>query len=282
VTVNATSAGRGATTPPGQRDHCRATGLHGHSLNICIVRATIAEAVGTFFLILAISATATAAALGRAIVAGPYDSLTMPLVAGMVLAAIVASLGPVSGAHLNPAVTVALAMNRHFPWRYVPAYAAAQLAGAIAAALAAWGAYGPRARSVALLGATLPARGVGAGQTLGIEIVATCLLVTVIVGVATNPRAPAGIAPVAIGFALAAIVFEAGPLTGASVNPVRSLGPMIVTGRFTDWWCYILGPLAGGAIAVTLYERVFRPTTPPVPQARAEAEQTSPGREPAP
>ena len=240
-----------------------ARGLHGHALDGNMVRATVVEAVGTFFLVAVIICTAIAATLARPITAAPYSSIALPIAAGMVLATLVASLGPVSGAHFNPAITIALAVNRLFPWRYVPCYVAAQMTGAIVAALAAWGCYGQRARSVAGLSGTYPAPGIGAWQVFGIETVATMLLVLVITAVAADPKAPVGVAAIAIGFSLAAVVFACGPLTGASVNPARSLGPMIIAGRLPDWWCYILGPLAGACAAVALYERVFRQVTPP-------------------
>ena len=276
--MSAVPAARTLLSPPGQRRRPAhglrgPHGLHGHPLDGNVARAAVAEAAGTFFLVLAIIGTAIAATLGKPVAAAPYGSLGPPLTAGLVLTALVAALGPVSGAHLNPAVTIALALNRHFPWRHVPAYAAAQLAGALAAGLAAWASYGERARSLAGLGGTYPARGVGAWQVFGTETVATMLLVLVIVAVATNPEAPAGVAAVAIGFTLAAVVLACGPLTGAGANPARSLGPMIVAGRLPDWWCYVLGPLAGACAAVALYERVLRPVTPPVPDPGRAAQE---------
>jgi MIP family channel proteins len=260
--VNAAPAGQAMLLPPARRRR-PAHGLHGHPLDGNMVRASAAEAVGTFFLIVVIISAAIAATLAQPIAAAPYGSMALPLAAGMVLAALVACLGPISGAHFNPAVTIGLAVNRLFPWRYVPAYVAAQMAGAITAGLAAWGSYGERARSMAGLGGTYPARGIGAWQVFGIETVITMLLVLVITAVAADPKAPVGVAAAAIGFALAAVVFACGPLTGASVNPARSLGPMIIAGRFPDWLCYVLGPLVGACAAVALYERVFRPANPP-------------------
>jgi MIP family channel proteins len=165
----------------------------------------------------------------------------------------VASFGHLSGAHLNPAVTVGLVLNRRFPTKRVPGYLAAQLAGAIAAALAAWVLFGDRARSIASLGATLPASGVGIGRVFAAEGIVTFVLVLVVLAVATDRRVPQGVAAVAIGFALAAAIFISGPISGAAVNPARALGPMIVAGKFTDWWVYLIAPLAGGAIAATVF-----------------------------
>jgi MIP family channel proteins len=239
-------------------------GLHGHALGANLVRVSAAEAVGTFLLVLTIVSTVIAAGLGRSVVGSPYGSLAVPLAGGIALAAIVAGFGPISGAHLNPAVTIGLATNKRFPWKHVLAYVASQLAGAFCAALAAWAIFGSQARSSTYLGATYPAKGVDAGRVLGTEAVVTFFLVLVVVSVATNPRVPATVAAVAIGLALAGAILIAGPVTGGAVNPARALGPMIAAGRFTDWWSYVLGSLVGGAVAVTFYDKVLRPVVPPI------------------
>jgi len=237
--------------------------LHGHPLGANAAEVSLAEAIGTFFLVLTIICTAIAATLDKPVAGAAFSSLAVPIAGGLVLAAAVSGLGPISGAHLNPAVTIALAVNRRFPWRYVPAYTAAQFTGAISAALVAWALYGNKARTVASLGATYPASGVGAWRALGAEAVVTFLLVVVVVAVATSVKVPAGLAALAIGFALAAAILISGPLTGAGVNPARAIGPMIVAGKFTDWWSYLVGPLVGGAVAVLLYERLLSRGMPP-------------------
>ena len=112
-------------------------------------------------------------------------------------------VGHISGTHLNPAVTLGLAINKHFPWAYAPGYLIAQFTGAIAAAAATWGLYGDQAKSIARLGATVPAAGVSAGRVLAAEAVVTFVLVLVVVAVATDSRVPRGIAAMAIGAALA-------------------------------------------------------------------------------
>ena len=124
-------------------------------------------------------------------------------------------------------------------------YLIAQLAGAIVAALAAWALFGASARSVAHLGATAPAAGVGAWRAFGAEAFVTFVLVLVVVSVATDNRVPPGVAAVAIGAALGAAILVAGPISGGAVNPARSIGPMIVAGTFTDWWVYLTGPVVG-------------------------------------
>jgi aquaporin Z/aquaporin NIP len=239
------------------------TGLHGHPLAANMARVTVAEAVGTFMLVTAIISVAITATLGRPFAGAPYGSIAIPLAGGVMLAVVAASMGHVSGAHLNPAVTLGLAVNRRFPWKYVPAYLIAQFAGAFAAAAMAWGFYGNTARNKAFLGATLPGTGVGTWRTFGVEAVGTFILVLVIVSVATDARVARGLAAVAIGAALAAAMLIGGPLTGAGYNPARTIGPMVLSLKFSDWWVYVAAPIAGGVFAVTLYDRILRPGNAP-------------------
>jgi len=113
--------------------------LHGHQLEGNVARAVTAEAAGTFVLVLAITSAAVAAALSRPVAGAPYGSLAVPVAGGLALAIAVAGLGHISGAHLNPAVTLGLAASRRFPWAYTPGYVLAQFAGATAAAAVTWG-----------------------------------------------------------------------------------------------------------------------------------------------
>ncbi|MCW2760901.1 MAG: Aquaporin [Marmoricola sp.] len=253
---------RRRTAPPaatGSRQQAAdARGLHGHSFTDNMWAVAVAEMVGTFMLVLTIAATAIGATLADPVAGAPYGSLAVPLAGGIVLAIVVASLGHVSGAHLNPAVTLGLAVNRKFPWRFVPAYVVAQFVGAVGAALVVWGFYGDQARTVAHLAATYPAAGVSAGTAFAVEAVVTFMLVLVVISVATDSRAQSGAAAMAIGAALAAAILISGPLTGAGVNPARSIGPMIVAGKFTDWWVYLLAPILGGIVAATVYDRFLR------------------------
>ncbi len=237
--------------------------LHGHPLEGNLARAVTAEAAGTFVLVLAITSTAVAAVLSRPVAGAPYGSLAVPVAGGLALAIAVASLGHISGAHLNPAVTLGLAISRRFPWAYAPGYVLAQFAGAIAAAAVTWGLYGDQARSIARLGAPAPAAGVSAGRVLAAEAVVTFVLVLVVVAVATDSRVPRGIAAMAIGAALAVAIAIAGPVSGAGVNPARAIGPMILAGQFPDWWAYLAAPVASGAIAVALYDRFLRAGSTP-------------------
>jgi MIP family channel proteins len=224
-----------------------------------------AELVGTFVLVFAITGTATAAGLGHPIAGSAPGSLSVALVNGLALAAVVAALGHVSGAHFNPAVTIGLASIGKFPWRHVPGYAVVQVVGGVVAGLATWAVEGGPARTVTHLGANAPAAGVGDGRVLVTEILITFVLVFVVTAVATDPRVPSAVAPLAIGFALAAAVFIGGPIDGAAVNPARALGPMIAAGEFNAWWAFIVGPIVGGVLAALAYDKfVRRGATPTV------------------
>ena len=131
-------------------------------------------------------------------------------------------------------------------------------------ALATWVTFGGAgARSEAKLAATYPAQGVGDLQAFVVEILITFILVFVVMAVATDQRAPAAIAPIAVGFTLAVGVFIAGPVTGGSVNPARALGPMVVAGDRTSFWLFIPGPIIGGVLAALLYDRFMAQTDAP-------------------
>jgi MIP family channel proteins len=236
-------------------------GLYGSQIDAShLVGAAIAELVGTFILVFGGTAVAVGAILARPTAGPAYDSLAVALAFGLALAVVVAAIGHVSGAHVNPAVTLGMAAAGKFPWNYTPTYIGAQLVGAVLAALATWLTFGGPARSEASLAATYPAQGVGDLQAFVVEILITFILVFVVMAVATDQRAPAAIAPIAVGFALAVGVFIAGPVTGGAVNPVRALGPMLVTGDLTSAWLYILGPIIGGVLAALLYQRFLAQT----------------------
>ena len=254
--MKATSISAGSARRTATRD--AVVFLHGHQLERNLARAAAAEAAGTFVLVLAITSAAVAATLARPVAGAPYGSLAVPVAGGLGLAIAVASTGHISGAHLNPAVTLGLTVNRQFPWAYAPGYVLAQFAGATAAAAVTWGLYGDQARSIAHLGATAPAAGVSAGRVLAAEAVVTFVLVLVVVAVATDTRVPRGIAAIAIGAALAVAIVISGPVSGAGANPARAIGPMILAGQFFDWWAYLTAPLAGGVAAVALYDRFLR------------------------
>lgn len=254
------------STSPAPSATSSGRGLYGSDIGANMARAGAAELIGTFLLVFTGTAVAVSGALGRAIAGQPADSLAVALAFGLVLVTLASALGHISGAHLNPAVTLALAVTGKFPWRYTPAYIAAQLVGAVLASLAVWGVFGNAARDQASLGATVPATTAGSGQVLLVEVLITFLLVLVIVSVATDDRvAPAAVGP-AIGFALAAAVLIGGPVSGGAVNPARALGPELVSGTFTTWWAYIVGPVVGAVLAAVVYDRFLSRASAPDPE----------------
>ncbi len=229
-----------------------------------MLRVGIAEFLGTFFLVLTGTAVATAAILGKSIAGGASDSLAVGLAFGLALVALIGTFGHISGAHFNPAVTLSLAATNKFPWKYVPVYLATQLAGAITASAVVWYIFGEGARSVASLAATFPASNVSFTQAFVIEAIITFLLMLVIISVATDKRVSASVVGPAIGSALAIAVLIGGPISGGAVNPARALGPMIMSGNFTGWWVYILGPIIGALCAAFIYDRFIAEAKQPV------------------
>lgn len=227
--------------------------------------ACVAEAIGTFLLVLVGTAVATAAILGKGTAGPAYNSLAVGLSFGLVLVPIVGSLGQISGAHVNPAVTIGLAVAGKFPWRNVVPYAIAQLAGAIVAALVVWAAYGHGAYFDSHLGAPAPVNGASGLQVLLVEALIAFLLVFTVISTTTDARVPPGTAAIAIGFALAAGVLLGGPVSGGAGNPARALGPMIVAGTFPVWLYYVLGPIIGGVLAALVFRSVAKANTPKVP-----------------
>jgi aquaporin NIP len=182
---------------------------------------------------------------------GGLGAVGVSLTFGLIIMAMVYATGHLSGAHINPAVTIAFTLGRHFPAPDALAYIAAQLLGATAGALvllAAW------PDQPAQLGATVPSVGVGAA--LLYEVLLTAILMFVITGVATDTRAVGAAAAIAIGGAVALDALFGGPVTGASMNPARSFGPALASGSWGDFWIYVAGPVAGAALGVFGYELV--------------------------
>jgi aquaporin Z len=160
--------------------------------------------------------------------------------------AIILFMGAVSGAHLNPAVSLAFALRGDFPWKRVPGYIVIQLIGATLACLFLRLVFG----NVEHLGATLPGPGYKPWQALLMEIVLTALLVSVILGTASAAQNVGAIAALGVGGYIALAGLWAAPVSGVSMNPARSFGPALVSGDWTSYWVYIVGPLAGALIAV--------------------------------
>jgi MIP family channel proteins len=260
-----TTEGQGASqAPPASSDDDGGPrGLYGSRTGVNMAAAAAAETIGTAILIFGGTGVAVAASLGRPVAGPVYDSLATPLAFAIALLVVVAAIGHVSGGHVNPAVTLALAATGKFPWRYVPAYLVAQLIGAVLGALGTWAAFGSPGRDVAHLAATSPSAGVGSLQALAVEAIVTFILVFTVIAVATDDRVAEAVAPIAVGAALAVGVFVAGPVTGGAVNPARALGPMIVAGQFGSWWVYLVGPIVGGLLAAVIYDRFVRKADAP-------------------
>ncbi|MBJ7343561.1 MAG: aquaporin [Solirubrobacteraceae bacterium] len=205
-------------------------------------RRLFAEFFGTFMLVLV-------AAGGGMLHAEASDqvSLAAAVVApGLMVMAIILFMGSVSGAHLNPAVSIAFALRRDFAWRRVPGYIAVQLIGATLACLFLRAVLG----DVGGLGATEPGAGYEAWQAMLIEMVLTLGLVSTILGTSSGAQNVGSIGALAVGGYIALAGLWAAPISGASMNPARSFGPDLVGGNFTDYWAYLVGPLAGALLAV--------------------------------
>jgi aquaporin Z len=203
-------------------------------------RRLFSEVLGTFMLVLV--------AAGGGILHGEGQiGLPAAVVApGLMVMAIILFMGAVSGAHLNPAVSLAFALRRDFPWKRLPGYVLAQLIGATLACLFLDAVFG----NVQHLGATLPGPGYADWQALLMEIVLTAVLVSVILGTASTAQNVGRVAALAVGGYIALAGLWAAPVSGTSMNPVRSFGPALVSGDFSSYWVYVLGPIAGACIAV--------------------------------
>jgi MIP family channel proteins len=211
------------------------------------VRAAIAEFIGTFVLVFA--------GCG-AIAVGTLSPAGVAVVFGLAVAVMIYAVGHLSGAHLNPAVSIGFAIGGHFAWARTVGYVLAQLAGAVVAAASLRAALGP----TALLGVTQPAG--SQMQALAFEFVLTFVLMFVITAVATDARAVGEAAALAIGAAVALGALVGGPVSGASMNPARSFGPALVAGDFGSFWVYVVGPIAGSIAAATVYRYLRGPDKP--------------------
>lgn len=210
-------------------------------------REAYAEGIGTFILVFA----GTGAVMVNKISGGAITHLGISFVFGAVVAALIYGIGHLSGAHFNPAVTLAFWASGFFPKRRVLPYILAQSVGAIAASTLLLIALGP----VAKLGATLPLNDNWL-QSLVLETVLTFILMFVILGSGLDRRAPIGFAGLAIGLTVGLEAAFMGPITGASMNPVRSLGPAFVGGIWQHHWVYWVAPILGAQLAVIVYRQL--------------------------
>jgi MIP family channel proteins len=179
---------------------------------------------------------------------GAFGQLGVAVAFGLAITTMIYALGHVSGAHFNPAVSFGFALTRHFPWRSMAAYWAAQASGAILAAVLLRASLG----DVADVGATLPSG--SDGQSFLWEVVLTFFLMLVVMAVATDTRAVGEAAALAVGGTVALCALVGGSVSGASLNPARSLGPALVSGELGSLWIYLLAPLVGAALGALAYQ----------------------------
>src|SRR3984957_12561387 len=206
-------------------------------------RRLFSEVLGTFFLVFV--------AVGGGMVNARFGGHAVPAAArvtapALMVAAIILFMGTVSGAHLNPVVSAAFALRGDFQWKRVPAYIIAQFAGAVLATLLLWALIGRQGSA----GLTLPGGGVSTVTAMLWEAVLTAGLVSVILGTASGAQAVGSLAAIAVASYITLAGLWGGPVSGASMNPVRSLGPALVLGDWTAWWAYLAGPAIGALIAV--------------------------------
>jgi aquaporin NIP len=240
------------------------------SERVGLPRRAVAEALGAFALVFA----GCGAIVTNAHSHGALGAVGVSLTFGLVILAGIAALGHVSGAHFNPAVTLSFFLTRHLPGRDALAYVGGQLAGATLAALLLWAIWPAQP---AHLGATMPS--IPAGRALIVEMAMSGLLMLVILSVATDTRAVGAPAALAIGATIALDALFGGPLTGASMNPARSLAPALVSWQWRDFWVYLAGPLAGAPLGAFAYQfvRGGHPALPGASEAGPESrEQPAP------
>ena len=218
----------------------------------------LAEGIGTFGLVFAGCGAIVINALSK----GQVTHVGVGLVFGLIITVMIYALGHISGAHFNPAVTLGFVVARHFPVKRLFGYWLAQCSGAILAAGCLRLLFG----TVANLGTTLPMGSGGAWQSFGLEALLTFFLMFVIMAMATDTRAVGQAAALAIGSTVGLEALFAGPISGASMNPARSLGPALVSFTWTAQWVYLLAPFLG-ALAGALVYRVLREMS----QATADA-----------
>ena len=214
-----------------------------------LMRRAAAEALGTFALVFA----GCGAVVTNATEGGALGLTGIAATFGLIVMAMIYATGHLSGAHINPAVTIAFTLTRHFPTRDAAAYIAAQLLGATAAALVLLAAWSSKPAS---LGATVPT--VGTGTALLYEVLLTAILMFVIMAVATDTRAVGAGAAIAIGGTVVLDILVGGGVSGASMNPARSFGPALAAGEWRDVWIYLVGPVTGAAAGALAYQLVRR------------------------
>ncbi|KAL7139857.1 hypothetical protein ABFS83_09G082000 [Erythranthe nasuta] len=216
---------------------------------ISLARKVGAELIGTIILIFA----GTATAIVNAKTGGSETLLGLAGSTGLAVMIVILSTGHISGAHLNPAVTIAFAALKHFPWKHVPVYIGAQIVASICASFMLKAIFHPTMGG----GVTVPS--VGYAQTFALEFIITFNLMFVVTAVATDTRAVGELAGIAVGATVMLNILIAGPSTGASMNPVRTLGPAIAANNYKAIWIYLTAPILGALTGAGVYSAVKLP-----------------------
>ncbi len=207
-------------------------------------RRLFSELFGTFLLVMA----GAGAGVVNAVSHGMISRTAAVIAPGLTVMAIILFMGAVSGAHLNPVVTIAFSLRRDFPWRRVPGYVLVQLIGATLACLFLRALFG----KVGMLGATEPGPRIHDWQAMLIELALTAGLVSTILGTASRAQNVGSLSAFGVGGYIALAGLWSSPVSGASMNPARSFAPDLTIGDFNHYWVYLVGPLAGALIAVAI------------------------------
>ncbi len=205
-------------------------------------RRLFSEVLGTFLLVL----VAVGGDVAGTVTGDPPSRAAAVTAPALMVMAVILFMGRVSGAHLNPVVSLAFALRREFPWRRVPGYVVAQLAGGLLACIFLWALFG----RPGVFGTTIPGPTVSDTQAMLVEAVLTLGLVSTILGTASSAQNVGPLSAIAVGGYIALAGLWAAPISGASMNPVRSLAPALVRGDLTHYWAYLIGPVVGALVAV--------------------------------
>ncbi|KAL2332516.1 hypothetical protein Fmac_020097 [Flemingia macrophylla] len=216
-----------------------------------LARKVGAEFIGTFILMFA----GTAAAIVNQKTNGAETLIGCAATTGLAVMIVILATGHISGAHLNPAVTISFATLKHFPWKHVPLYIGAQILASICAAFALKGVYHPFMSG----GVTVPSGGYGYAQTFALEFIIAFNLMFVVTAVATDTRAVGELAGIAVGATVMLNILIAGPVSGGSMNPVRTLGPAVAANNYKAIWVYLVAPILGALGGAGTYTAVKLP-----------------------
>lgn len=229
-------------------------------------RRIFGEILGTFFLVLvAVGADMVNARFGGHEIS-PAARTTAP---ALMVGTIILFMGALSGAHLNPGVTIAFALRRDFPWRRVPGYLVAQIIGGVLAVGLLVALLGKQGQA----GLTLPGHGISAGTAMWWEMILTVGLVSTVLGTASGAQSLGPLAAFGVAGYIALAGLWASPVSGTSMNPVRSIAPALVLERWTSWWAYVVGPFGGALVAVGIAQILRGPGGGPTGKKAAQGSQ---------